>query len=133
MDVPLEVVLRNVENRQEIEDVIYEKIGKLEQVCDHVTSCRVLVEQNPTHQHKGFSYHIRVDIHVPPQHEIVVKRDSGRNTHENLPAMVRETFIAARRQVEQLVERQKHHVKAHTKEKMFPKKLRKAIAAVQEE
>lgn len=127
MDVPLEVVLRNVEHKKEIEDVIYEKIAKLEQVCDHVTSCRVLVEQNPSHQNKHFSYHIRVDVHVPPHHEIIVKRDSGRNVHDSLPAVLREAFIAARRQVEGIVERQKRHVKAHTKEKMVPARLRKTL------
>lgn len=131
MDVPLEIILRNVEHKREIEDVIYEKIEKLEQVCDHVTSCRVLVEQNPTHQHKQFSYHIRLDVHVPPHHEIIVKRDSGRNVHDSLSAVLREAFIAARRQVEQIIERQKHHVKAHTKEKMMPAKLRKALKTVE--
>ncbi|MBF0595337.1 MAG: HPF/RaiA family ribosome-associated protein, partial [Candidatus Omnitrophica bacterium] len=60
MEVPLELVLRNVENKDEIEAVVYEKLEKLEQVCDHVISCRVLVEQNPTHQHAKFSYHIRI-------------------------------------------------------------------------
>ncbi|MBF0387492.1 MAG: HPF/RaiA family ribosome-associated protein [Candidatus Omnitrophica bacterium] len=127
MEVPLELVLRNVENQKEIEAVVYEKLEKLEQVCDHVISCRVLVEQNPTHQHAKFSYHIRIDVRVPPHHEIVVKRDSGRNVHENLSTILREAFIATRRQVEQIVERQKLHVKAHTKEKMIPAKLRKVL------
>lgn len=127
MQVPLEVILRNVRNKEEIEAVVYEKITKLEQVCDHVTSCHVLVEQNPTHQNTVFSYRIRVDIKLPPHHEIVVKRESGRNAHEKLGAVLREAFIAARRQVEQIVDRQKKHVKAHTKEKMMPKKLRKAL------
>lgn len=127
MEVPLEVILRNVDAKHDIEAVILEKIDKLEQVCDHVTSCRVLVEQNPTHQHKQFSYHVRIDVHVPPHHEIIVKRDSGRNVHDSLPKVVREAFIAARRQVEGIVARQKLHVKAHTKEKMIPAKLRKAL------
>ena len=129
MEVPLEVVLRNVENKEEIEAVINEKLSKLEQVCDHVTSCRVLIEQNPTHQHKQFSYHVRVDVKMPPHHEIVVRRDSGRNVHESLPVVVREAFIAARRQVEEIVDRQKLHVKAHTREHMAPKKLRDQAGA----
>ena len=133
MQVPLEVVLKNVEHRQMVEDVIYEKIAKLEQVCDHVTSCKVLVEQNPTHQKSKFSYHIRIDVHLPPHHEIVVKRDSGRNVHEELPKVVREAFMAARRQVEQIVDRQKKNVKAHTKEHMTPAKLRKALAKAEVE
>ncbi|MBF0486380.1 MAG: HPF/RaiA family ribosome-associated protein [Candidatus Omnitrophica bacterium] len=127
MDVPLEVILKNVEFKEDVEAVIMEKIEKLEQVCNHITSCRVFVEQNPTHQNAKHSYHVRIDVRMPPHHEIVVKRDSGRNVHDNLPTVVREAFIAARRQVEQIVDRQKKHVKAHTKEKMMPAKLRKAL------
>ena len=129
MEVPLEIVLKNVENKKAIEDVIYEKLDKLEQACDHVISCRVFVEQNPTHQKAKHSYHVRIDVRLPPHHEIVVKRDSGRNVHEDLATVVREAFIAARRQVEQIVDRQKQHVKAHTKENMIPAKLRKQLAA----
>lgn len=129
MEVPLEIILKNVEQKEEIEAVIDEKIAKLEQVCDHLISCRVFVEQNPTHQHAKHTYHIRVDVRMPPHHEIVVKRDSGTNSHENIGAVLREAFIAARRQVEQIVDRQKKRVKAHTKERMIPLKLRKKLEA----
>jgi ribosome-associated translation inhibitor RaiA len=127
MEVPLEVVLKNVIHKHEVEDVIAEKISKLEQVCDHIISCHVYVEQNPTHQQAKFSYHVRIDVRVPPHHEIVVKRDSGRNSHENLATVVREAFIATRRQVETIVDRQRKMIKAHSKEKMTPAKLRKAL------
>ncbi len=129
MEVPLEIILKNVEQKEEIEAVIDEKIAKLEQVCDHLISCRVFVEQNPTHQHAKHTYHIRVDVRMPPHHEIVVKRDSGTNSHENIGSVLREAFIAARRQVEQIVDRQKKHVKAHTKERMIPLKLREKLEA----
>ncbi|NTV28615.1 MAG: RNA polymerase subunit sigma-54 [Candidatus Omnitrophica bacterium] len=129
MEVPLEIVLKNVERKEEIEAVIDEKISKLEQVCDHLISCRVFVEQNPTHQHAKHSYHIRIDVRLPPHHEIVVKRDSGPNAHEHIDAVLREAFIAARRQVEQIVDRQKKRVKAHTREHMMPAKLRKQLEA----
>ena len=125
MEVPLEVILKNVENKAEIESVIYEKLAKLEQSCDHLTSCRILVEQNPTHQHARHSYHVRVDVRMPPHHEIVVKRDSGQNAHDNIVAVVRDAFIAARRQVEVIVDRQKKKVKSHTLARMMPAKLRK--------
>jgi ribosome-associated translation inhibitor RaiA len=127
MEVPLELILKNVENKAEIEAVVHEKLEKLEQVCDHVISCRVFVEQNPTHLHSKASYHVRVDVRLPPHHEIVVKRDSGRNVHENLGTVVREAFIAARRQVEVIVDRQNKNVKAHTREKMIPAKLREKL------
>ena len=132
MEVPLEIVLKNVENKKEVESVIYEKLTKLEQVCGHVISCHVFVEQNPPHQHKKCSYHVRVDVRMPPHHEIVVKRDSGRNVHDNLATVIREAFMAARRQVEVIVDRQKKNVKAHTRDKMLPVKLRKKLEGAEE-
>lgn len=127
MEVPLDVILKNVEHKKEIEDVIYEKIAKLEQSCDHLTSCRVLVEQNPTHQHAKHTYHVRIDVKLPPHHEIVVRRDSSRNAHDNLAAVVREAFMATRRQVESIVDRQKKKVKSHTLARMMPAKLREFL------
>ena len=127
MEVPLELILKNVEKKAEIEAVVYEKLEKLEQVCDHVISCRVFIEQNPTHLHSKASYHVRLDVRLPPHHEIVVKRDSGRNVHDNLSTVVREAFIAARRQVEVIIDRQNKNVKAHTREKMIPAKLRQKM------
>ena len=127
MQLPLELVMKNVEHKEEIEAVVYEKLAKLENACDHITSCRVFVEQNPTHQHAKHTYHVRVDVRMPPHHEIVVKRDSGRNAHDNLGAVVRDAFMAARRQVEVIVDRQKKKVKSHTLAHMMSSKLRKFL------
>ena len=119
--------MKNVENKAEIEAVVAEKVAKLEMACDHVTSCRVFIEQNPTHQHAKFTYHVRIDVRMPPHHEIVVKRDSGYKSHDNLAAVVREAFMATRRQVEVIVDRQKKKVKSHTLARMMPAKLRKFL------
>ena len=127
MQLPLEIVMKNVENKAEIEAVVYEKVGKLEMSCDHITSCRVFIEQNPTHQHAKHTYHVRIDVRMPPHHEIVVKRDSGRNVHDGLAAVVRDAFMATRRQVEVIVDRQKKKVKSHTLARMMPAKLRKML------
>ena len=127
MKLPLELIMKNVEHKQTIEAVVQEKVAKLEQSCDHIISCRVFIEQNPTHQHAKHSYHVRIDVRMPPHHEIVVKRDSGRNTHDDLSAVVRDAFMATRRQVEVIVDRQKKKVKSHTLARMMPSKLRKLL------
>ncbi|MEI8012882.1 MAG: HPF/RaiA family ribosome-associated protein [Candidatus Omnitrophota bacterium] len=127
MQLPLELIMKNVDNKAEIEAVVQEKLVKLEHACDHIISCRVFIEQNPTHQHARHSYHVRIDIRMPPHHEIVVKRDSGHKAHDNLSAVVRDAFIAVRRQVEVVVDRQKRKVKSHTLARMIPSKLRKAL------
>ena len=127
MQLPLELIMKNVENKTEIEAVVAEKVAKLEMSCAHITSCRVFIEQNPTHQHAKHSYHVRIDVRLPPHHEIVIKRDSGRQTHDSLATVVRDAFMAARRQVEVIVDRQKKKVKSHTLARMMPAKLRKFL------
>jgi hypothetical protein len=127
MQLPLELIMKNVDNKTEIEAVVAEKIGKLEMACDHITSCRVFIEQNPTHQHAKHTYHVRIDVRMPPHHEIVVKRDSSHKSHDNLAAVVRDAFMATRRQVEVIVDRQKKKVKSHTLARMMPAKLREFL------
>jgi ribosome-associated translation inhibitor RaiA len=127
MQLPLELIMKNVENKAEIEAVVAEKVAKLEMSCDHITSCRVFIEQNPTHQHAKHTYHIRIDVRMPPHHEIVVRRDSGRKSHDNLSTVVRDAFMATRRQVEVIVDRQKKKVKSHTLARMMPAKLREFL------
>ncbi|MBF0330569.1 MAG: HPF/RaiA family ribosome-associated protein [Candidatus Omnitrophica bacterium] len=132
MKLPLELIMKNVEHKQTIEAVVNEKVAKLEMSCDHIISCRVFIEQNPTHQHAKHTYHVRIDVRMPPHHEIVIKRDSGRNAHDDLSAVVREAFAAARRQVEVIVDRQKRKVKSHTLASMMPSKLRKFLKMEEE-
>lgn len=127
MQLPLELIMKNVDNKAEIEAVVAEKVAKLEMVCDHITSCRVFIEQNPTHQHAKHTYHVRIDVRMPPHHEIVLKRDSSRQAHVDLATVVRDAFIAVRRQVEVIVDRQKKKVKSHTLARMMPAKLRKLL------
>jgi hypothetical protein len=119
--------MKNVENKSEIEAVVAEKIVKLEAASEHITSCRVFIEQNPTHQHAKHTYHVRIDVRMPPHHEIVVRRDSGHKSHDNLAAVVRDAFMAARRQVEVITDRQKKKVKSHTLARMMPSQLRKLL------
>ena len=45
MQKPLEVTFRGVPKIDTIEDLIAEKVAKLEKVCDYITSCQVAVEK----------------------------------------------------------------------------------------
>jgi len=112
--VPLEISFRRVSKTQELEDLIREKVAKLEQICDYLNSCRIAIESPQQHQQAGNPFRIRIDMTVPPGHELVVKEESGQgNMHQHLPEVLRRTFDAARRQLQELVERQRGEVKVH--------------------
>ena len=66
MNVPLEISFREVEKTQSLEDLIRGEAASLEEVNDHVSSCRVSVEQPQKHLKSGSPYRVRIDMTVPP-------------------------------------------------------------------
>jgi cold shock CspA family protein/ribosome-associated translation inhibitor RaiA len=114
MQVPLEITFRDVEKTDEMEELIRKKAAKLDRICDHINSCRVVVEKLQKHQHYSQPYKVRIDLKVPPGHEIVVSRDPFRtDLHQDLGAEIRWAFNAAERQLKQLIDIMNGDVKTH--------------------
>jgi len=119
MKVPLGLSFHGVDediDRAEIRALIDEKIQKLESVCSYMISCHVAIEQPQRHQKSGISYRVRIDVRIPPNHEIVVRKDPHKgDLHDPLPKIIREAFTAVRRQLKEQVNIQHRKVKSHTK------------------
>lgn len=114
MQVPLELSFRDVPNTDLIAAVVREKVDKLERICDRLSSCRVVIERPQRHQETGNPYRVRIDMTVPPGHELVAKRESTQGEmHDPLEVVVREAFQAAGRRLERLSQRQHGRVKTH--------------------
>jgi len=114
MDVPLNMTFRNVRKDTAIEDLIRKQAAKLERVCDHIVSCRLAVEKPQEHQRSGNAFRVRIDVTVPPEHEVIVTRKAGEgDLHEQLPTVIRDAFSAMRRRLRKLVEKQHGDVKIH--------------------
>jgi cold shock CspA family protein/ribosome-associated translation inhibitor RaiA len=114
MQVPLNVTFRNVRKDAAIENLIQKQSAKLETVCDHIVSCRLAVEKPQEHQKSGNSFRVRIDVTVPPEHELVVIREAGEgDLHEQLSTVVRDAFGAMRRRLKKLVEKQRGDIKSH--------------------
>src|ERR671910_3719263 len=119
MQGPLNMTFRNVRKDPAIEDLIYKHAAKLERICDHIVSCRVAVEKPQEHQRSGNPFRVRIDLTVPPEHELVVIRDSSEgDLHEELSTVIRDGFGAMRRQASKLVEKQRRDVKTHPKQEV---------------
>jgi ribosomal subunit interface protein len=104
MQIPLQISFHDVDHSDAVEDRIREKVSKLEQYCDHITSCRVVIEAPHRHHHQGRLYNVRLDVTVPG-HEFVVKGDKGDPAHEDVYIAIRDAFDAMRRQLKAYVER----------------------------
>jgi cold shock CspA family protein len=114
MNLPLEISFRNVQKRKYLVDLIVEKSRKLDEFCDHISSCRVSIEKVQKHQHSGRRYRVRVDITVPPGHELAVDRNPSKGDfHVELSTEIREAFDAAFRQLKELNAKQHGEVKTH--------------------
>ena len=109
MQLPVQIVSRDLHLSKHPETTIHEKAGKLDTFYNRITRCRVVVE-SPTHNHwKSKSYKVRIDLSVPGS-ELVV------NHHENqdLTIAIRDAFDAAKRQLQHYAHQQRGDVKAHS-------------------
>ncbi len=114
MKVPLEIAFKGIQRSDEIETLIREGVAKLERVCSYIASCRVIVEKRQRHQEVGNPYRVRIDMTVPPGHELVVKREPSKgDMHDPLEIVVKRAFDAAVRQLRKLVELQRGETKVH--------------------
>jgi cold shock CspA family protein len=114
MQVPLTMTFRKVRKTAQIEKLIRQQTVKLERVCNYLVSCRIAIEKPQEHQRTGNPFRVRIDVTVPPEHELVVRRDSTEgDLHQQLPTVIRDAFSAMRRQLMKLVEKQRGYVKTH--------------------
>jgi cold shock CspA family protein/ribosome-associated translation inhibitor RaiA len=117
MKVPLEIAFRGMEKIDAVEDLIREKASDLERLCSDIISCRTVVEVPQQHQKSGRPYRVRINVSIPPGHEVVVRRESSEGMlHEELPSTIRDAFDAAKRQVKKIVEMRRGEVKSASEE-----------------
>jgi ribosomal subunit interface protein len=112
MKLPLEIVFRNLKPSAAIETNVRERAEKLETFYSDIMSCRVVVEADHKHHHKGNLYHVRVDVTVPGT-ELIANREPHENhAHEDVYVAIRDSFNAMRRQLEDYARRRRGDVKA---------------------
>lgn len=128
MQIPLDITYRDIEKRPELDDLIRTKADKLEDVCDHIMGCHIAVERAHTHPSQGSPYRVRLDLTVPPGHEIAVTKNPGEGVqYDSLESVIRDAFDAARSQLKELTEKQQNRTKRHPEQaiagivtKLFP-------------
>ncbi len=113
MQLPLQITFRHMDTSEAVEADIREKAEKLNQVFDHIMSCRVVVEQSHKSQNQGNIFHVSIDVTVPGK-ELVVSREPGVNhAHEDVYVVIRDAFDSMRRQLEAYGQHLRKEVKSH--------------------
>jgi ribosomal subunit interface protein len=112
MKVPPEITYRGVDKTAALETLINEKIAKLERVCDHISSCHIAIEKNQERPRGRSPYRVRLDITVPPSHEVVAESNMGdRTQYAELDTVIRDAFDKAWRQLRDLSRQQQQYDK----------------------
>lgn len=111
MQLPLQVVFRDLPHSDAVETAIRERANKLDAFFDRIMSCRVTVGIIQKHKHQGKLFNIRVDLTVPGS-EIVINRDKA----EDIYVAIRDAFDHTRRKLEDYARRQRGDVKSHEEE-----------------
>ncbi len=108
MQLPVEITYRGIQKSEEIERTILEKAARLEKFCDHINRCDVVIEQ-PNHAHKkGNPVRVRIDVTVPPGHELVAdESQTDSDSHEPLTKAIHDAFKTMERQLRHLVDKQR--------------------------
>lgn len=109
MQIDLQITMRDMPHSEALETHIREKAEKLEKFYQHLTSCRVVVEQPHKHQHQGRIFDVHIDLTVPGS-ELIVDRAAD----EDVYVALRDAFDAAMRQLEDYTRRQRGDVKTHS-------------------
>ena len=107
MQLPLQITARDIPLSEAAEADIRAKAAQLDLYYDRIMSCRVVVEGQVPHHHKG-PYTVRIDLTVPGT-ELVVDRQAD----ADLYVAIRDAFDAARRRLEDYGRRQRGGVKVH--------------------
>ncbi|MCC9624382.1 HPF/RaiA family ribosome-associated protein [Thalassospira sp. MA62] len=108
MKVPVQITYRDVDQSDALDERIHYKVEKLEETFDNMTSCHVTVERPQGARTPGNRFAVHFGINVPGK-EIVVKRDSADHAHEDVYIALKNSFQAARRQLQEYVEKSRNH------------------------
>src|SRR4051794_33028801 len=102
MDVPIQITVHDVPDARlaQVEEKIRRRAEKLERFCDHIVSCRVAIDRPHRFETSGNPYRMRIEVSVPPGHDIVVRKEPGDfDLHTDILTIVNAAFEAAERQL----------------------------------
>ncbi|MGQ0653121.1 MAG: cold shock domain-containing protein [Betaproteobacteria bacterium] len=117
MQVAPQIIFHDVDRSEWVELYIAERLRKLEKFAEGITSCRVTLTQEAASQNKGNRYSALVEVRVPPQHDLAVKKQKEiRDMPTQLPALINLAFGAIERQLKRTAELRRNEAKNHLNE-----------------
>src|SRR3972149_4450552 len=72
MKLPIQISFHNLERIEAVENRILEEAARLDEFCDRIMSCRVVIDVAHRHHLVGNVYQVRIDIKVPGEEIAIV-------------------------------------------------------------
>ena len=114
METPLKISFKNMDRSEYVEKSIREKMDKLEQVYNGVTSCHVYVDAPHKQHRKGNQYEVRrIEVHVPGADLVVSNKPGDSNKHDDIYVALRDAFNAMGRQLKRRRRKITGEIKTH--------------------
>jgi cold shock CspA family protein/ribosome-associated translation inhibitor RaiA len=113
MDTELDIIFRNMDKSEALENMIREKAAKMEQFFPHIIDARVICEMPHWSQVHAQDFHMTIEVNVPGN-KLVVSRDPGKEErHKHAEGVVKDSFEAMYKQLKSESRKMSGDVKSH--------------------
>lgn len=113
MQLPVQVIFRNLESSDAIATRVQQSAAKLDKFYNRIIGCKVTVEAPHWHHHKGNLYSVRIDLTLPKGELIINRNPDKDHAHEDMYVAIRDAFDAAERKLKDYAETRRQEVKVH--------------------
>jgi ribosomal subunit interface protein len=114
MQVAAEIIFNGVDRSAWVENYVAERLEHLEKFSREITRCHVTLTREQSSQRKGNRYSVMVEVRVPKQHDLAVKKQKQiRDMNTQLPAVINDAFGAIETQLKRTIARRRHDEKVH--------------------
>ncbi len=100
MQIPLELNYHDIDRSEWSENLIRERVDRLERYSDEIVSCHVIVSRPHHHQHKGNPLKVTIEVRLPRNRRLVVNEEPAVVEQESkLSLVINAAFEAMQRRL----------------------------------
>lgn len=114
MQIAPEIIFHDVERSEWVEAYVLERAQRLDRFAEGITRCHVTLAREVSSRRTANTYSVMVQVRVPPQHELAVKKKKDiQDMPAQLPAVINLAFGAIERQLKKTAEKRRYEEKSH--------------------
>ena len=100
MQIAPQIIFHEVDRSEWVENYVSQRLQRLDKFAQGIARCHVTLTREQGSQQKGNRYSVMVEVRVPPQHDLAVKKQKEiQDMQTQLPAVINQAFGAIERQL----------------------------------